>query len=182
MLNGEDQSSKLDRVIDEAIENGAVGPEAILAMVMANRSQWDIDDELTRLLKPYITQVLSMRRNSRHRIAINRSRQSRSVTADASRGITPTYAASTKVALYRASARAWLEEQVPTKNHTWKLLGDCTIPDLEFLVAARMKLAHNNREAAIRYQFLVERMRDRGVEILRHLTDDDLMGPEEIGS
>ena len=78
---------------------------------------------------------------------------------------------SAKVAGIRDWWSSFITERVNVDGE-WKLMGDCTVPDVEALAAARREIASKNLAHADRYAALADRMRAEGVATVQDLAQE----------
>ena len=75
---------------------------------------------------------------------------------------------SAKVAAIRAMHDKWLRQRV-CPNGDWKMLGDCTITDIQAIAEERREIAAKNEAVAKEFDTLADRMARQGVTYVREL-------------
>lgn len=73
-----------------------------------------------------------------------------------------------KAALYRDWWTSFVNERVQVEG-TWKLMGECTVPEVEALASTRREVAARNAAHAARFEALAARMRDAGATTVSDL-------------
>lgn len=73
---------------------------------------------------------------------------------------------SSKVAAIRAAHIGYFDQRVNVSGE-WKMLGDCTVPDLDVLIETRRNVAAKNNAIADEYAQLRDRMVKAGAKVAR---------------
>lgn len=126
-------------------------PDDIAAKVVGDIPAKALRDVAQVLLREYV------------RIELTRERMHESPRPMSSR--------SSKVSAIRTAASEWarrLRERVYVGDAEWKLLGECTYENLQYLAADRHEHAARNLAAAIRFEVLADALQKHGVE---HVAD-----------
>ena len=78
----------------------------------------------------------------------------------------------------QARVRDWwstvLDERVPVGNREWKKLRDCTVNDIELLIADRMALIANIESRVSGFQKIIDAMKRNRVTTVGQLTADQV--------
>jgi hypothetical protein len=145
----------LNELIDDAIADGAVGPDEISEKVLPNIN----DDQRDELI------VWAVREAARHRLARHRLadiRQRTSVAPAPAQGESKYARARPHV----ANPKVW-QVWVPQ----WKRLGDCTAAEVEFIADQYRERAARNSTFADRYDRLRGEMAKAGAVTVGDLDD-----------